>query len=62
MNTFLQKEWAIQLSPGDKKTRHQDVNEINLRSDRDRLQKENRELRQRCKSLETQSVFLSGQM
>jgi len=59
---FLQKEWAIQILPGNKKTKHQDAVERQLITDRNKLQKENRELKQRCKSLETQSTFLSGQV
>jgi len=42
MASYLQEEWAMQLSSKDKKTSHQDAVEKQLRSERDSLLKENK--------------------
>ena len=45
MVKYLQEEWTMQLLCKDKKTCHQDVVEKQLRSERDRLLKENKKIK-----------------
>ena len=62
MASYLQEEWAMQLSSKDKKTSHQDAVEKQLRSERDSLLKENKQIRKCSNVLQYQVNTLSVQL
>ena len=62
MASYLQEEWAIQLSSKDKKTCHQDAVEKQLRSERDSLLKEIKKILKCSNALKYQVNALSVQL
>lgn len=59
---YLQEKWAMQLSSKDKKTCHQDAVEKQLRSERDSLLKQNKNIQKRSNALQNQVNALSVQL